>query len=231
MGSEISNLSFDSDSDGADEISMATSAFGNKALHDLLKNVDDERVTSVSNTNKPVRTKHKKSKHQKRPKRNKNNAKAKIQHIEESSQATSAYGIKALEDLLEGATQEQTRGDGKRNNKPTGKKHKQSKHQTRSKGNKNNARAEFQDTEELSEATSAYGAKALQDLLEGATQDQTRGDGKRNDKPFGTKNKQSKPRGNKNDAEAEFQDIEELSEATSAHGAKALSDLLGRIQD
>mmetsp|Transcript_21108 Transcript_21108/g.52342 ORF Transcript_21108/g.52342 Transcript_21108/m.52342 type:complete len:365 (+) Transcript_21108:1-1095(+) len=190
-----------------DEISVATSAFGKRALKDLLQNVAHEGI----DVDGKKRIKKKRKTGPKNSKKRKN----KTVDIEEDlpgeelddgvmSTATSAFGKRALDDLLkDAARKDDTDGNNtgrsrinKQTSKPKSAKAQSKRKNAAKESSLKSKRKSAND--EISVATSALGKIALDDLLEQAD----------------------------SDIDVPNTGDEETSVATSAFGKRALDDLL-----
>jgi len=101
-GKAIANASLGSkDVKEDEEVSVATSAHGKRALEDLLQNADGDKNV---NDNKRKQSKPKSTKTQKKGKHTANASSSESEDDrtdEEASTGTSTFGKKALEDLLQ----------------------------------------------------------------------------------------------------------------------------------
>ena len=253
VDSEITLHSF-SDSEGIeeDEVSVATSAFGKKALEDLLQNVTEEDIHIDGIKTKRHNSKKKKARRKptKKQSTRKIGIKASLSESKdndedgEMSVATSAFGKRALENLLKNVTQEETYiDDNNTNNRRRNKKKSKTQTTKKQKRRKTDTKAssfgskDENDNEERSVATSAFGNRALEDLLQSVDQDYIDKNGKNVDQCNNTKRK-SKPETTKNQKRRKTgtkppsfesknkRENEEASVATSAFGKRALDDLL-----
>jgi 6-phosphogluconate dehydrogenase (decarboxylating) len=200
-----------------DETSVATSAFGTNALKDLLHTVAQQEENIGRDIITAKRTKRKSV-----AKNTNNQKKKRIEndHDDETSVATSAFGTKALEDLLHTVAQQEENDDvvipaGKTKRKSVARKTKDQKKKTKAQG------------DEISVATSACGAHALENLLQTVAQEEEMDDiiipaGRTKRKSVTRKTKNQKKR-TKNDQD------DEISVATSACGANALENLLQTV--
>jgi len=227
VDSELTTLSFSREGviekDSDDEISVvsvATSTFGTKALENLLYTVAQEEENVIIPT--------KKRKRKTIAKKTKNQSKKKIgcNQDDETSVATSAFGTKALEDLLHTIAQQQ---DAYEDVIIPAKRTKRNSVTTKNVGkNQKKKRIENNRDDEISVATSAFGTKALQDLLHIVAQDEKNMDGnvvvppvKRKLVPRKTKNQKKRVIDRNQD--------DEISVATSACGKNALKNLLQAV--
>ena len=209
VDSEVTLSSFsDTDSVEEDEVSVATSAFGKKALSDLLKNVtqDETNIQKKRSNNKGRQV----VKGVKKQNNKKQRAKALLPSSNDNEQdelistATSAFGKRALEDLLKHVDK---KADGVTEaKKPRSKKQKPTVSQP-----------EANTEEEISVATSAFGKRALDQLLQNAGK--ANNDDRKDEKKRRTKKEVPKT----STLEVNAEDI---SVATSTFGKKALDDLL-----
>lgn len=211
IDSEITLSSF-SDSDGVegDEISVATSAFGKKALKDLLQNVADEDIDLGSEKGKRRNKKPKPGRKTLKKRKNKtvdDSPDAEMEKNDEAmSTATSTFGKRALDDLLKRAvrteidTIQKDMGRARNKKQPSNQKRRKSKTGRNSvtKDSPFESRRGNEIDDELA-STSAFGKNALDNLLQS------------------TDSQVALPEGGGD---------EEISVATSAFGKRALDDLL-----
>jgi len=220
VDSELTALSFSNEEyihedDDISVVSVATSAFGTKALEDLLQTVAQEVDNGKRAKRKSVT---KKAKKQKKKKRTEND------QDDEISVATSAFGTKALEDLLHTVAQQETNDDVII---PAGKtKRKSIKRKT-----KNQKKKVIAQDDEISVATSACGAKALENLLQTVAQEEEKDDGDFIIPARRTKQRKSAPKKAKKQKKSTFEhnQDDEISVATSTLGINALEDLLQTV--
>jgi hypothetical protein len=218
VDSELTALSF-SNEDGIQEdddisvVSVATSAFGTKALEDLLQTVAQEEENDKGTKRKSVTKKAKKQEKKKRIDYNQD---------DETSVATSAFGTKALKDLLHTvAQQEENVGRDIITAKRT-----KRKSVTKNTNYQKKKRIENDQDDEISIGTSAFGTKALEDLLHTVAQQEE------NDDviiPAGKTKRKSVTRKTKNQKKKTKAQGDEISVATSACGVNALENLLQTV--
>jgi chemotaxis response regulator CheB len=209
------------ENDQDDEISVATSAFGTKALEDLLHTVAQQEENDGRDIIADKRTKRKSVA--------KNTNKQKKKRIEndqddEISVATSAFGTKALEDLLHTVAQQETNDDVII---PAGK----TKRKSITRKTKNQKKKVIAQDDEISVATSACGAKALENLLQTVAQEEEKDDGDFIIPARRTKQRKSAPKKAKKQKKSTFEhnQDDEISVATSTLGINALEDLLQTV--
>jgi hypothetical protein len=218
VDSELTALSF-SNEDGIQEdddisvISVATSAFGTKALEDLLQTVAQEEENNKGTKGKSVT---------KKPKKQKNKKRIDYNQDDEASVATSAFGTNALKDLLHTvAQQEENVGRDIITAKRT-----KRKSLAKSTNNQKKKRIENDHDDETSVATSAFGTKALEDLLHTVAQQEENDDVVI---PAGRTKRKSVTRKTKDQKKKTKAQGDEISVATSACGANALENLLQTV--
>ena len=264
VDSEISILSL-SDVEGTEEkdgISVATTAFGKKALEDLLqtvtqeeKNIDGDDSNHGNHGNHGNRKKQKAAL-KKTKKRKKTAIDSKPSSFktkdgkedDEISVATSAFGKRALEDLLQTAAEKEINID--RDDINRGNRNKQKAAPKKAKKRKKIAidskpssfkTKDGKEDDEISVATSAFGKRALEDLLQTATQEEINIDGDNNIDPGSMNEQKAVPKKAKRRKKTvvdcklgslknkDSKDDDEISIATSACGKKALDDLLQTV--
>jgi hypothetical protein len=243
VNSEITILSL-SDSEGGidDEMSMATSAFGKRALENLLQNVTEEDINiDGKNTKKKPRRKNKTKQKEKSPSIKDSRLESKANDKgDDVSVATSAFGKRALENLLnQVASKDMVVGGTGINNSHGNKQKLQPKTTKKRMGRKAIVNAsslgskDAKEDEQASVATSAHGKKALEDLLRNVDGDQNVNHNKkeRQSKPRSTKTlKKEKHTDKASSSESEDnREGEEASAVTSAYGKGALEELLGNV--
>eukprot|EP00537_Pseudo-nitzschia_pungens_P000968 CAMPEP_0172361268 /NCGR_PEP_ID=MMETSP1060-20121228/5126_1 /TAXON_ID=37318 /ORGANISM="Pseudo-nitzschia pungens, Strain cf. cingulata" /LENGTH=759 /DNA_ID=CAMNT_0013083481 /DNA_START=165 /DNA_END=2441 /DNA_ORIENTATION=+ len=181
VDSEISMLS-STDGDGIEDgISVATSAFGKRALDDLLQKVTQEGdgVNDRRRTNQRVkRTKERKGKKQANGTKQKSSIPKGGKKEDEMSVATSTYGKKALDDLLRRVTEEGIGVDKegvssrrRKNQVPGSTKGNEEENEEETTAFPGFDSLEEEEEEEISVATSAFGKRALDDLLQSAARE------------------------------------------------------------
>jgi len=209
-----------------DETSVATSAFGTKALEDLLNTIaqqqqqdayEDVIIPAKMTKRKPVTTNNV-GKNQKK-KRIENN------RDDEISVATSAFGTKALQNLLHiVVAQDEKNMDGNVIVPPV-----KRKLVSRKTKNQQKRVIDRNQDDEISVATSACGENALKNLLQAVNQEEVNGDGNFTISTRKTKEKTIPKQAKKQKNIIDQHQYDEISVATSACGKKALKDLLQTV--
>ena len=252
VDSEITGSSFsDTDSIEENEISVATSAFGKKALKDLLQNVAQDDINiSRGNTKKRSRKKRKPGLNNVKNQKNKQPGLKTFLTIareneenEVVSTATSAFGKRALEDLLKHIDRKESEKSGIGMKKPLSNeqtsKAKTTKNHKRQKNDTKTSSLEYRsENKDMSMVSSAFGKRALEDLLKHAVREEYDVDeifmkktrvNKQQPKSKTSRNQNRGTASTKESFSAPKNGDEEASVATSAYGKRALEDLLQKV--